>query len=152
MAGSIRINRTGDKYGSATVVGPDSLSSDWIIHWGCCGRVVPMDMEQVRSLARKHPQRCILCVTGKDTGPERSAAYLAKLAAAKARRAAAKDAERKASLAIRDAINLAQDACADQAGVHIPGRGFWPVLTGPFGRLYQNGHESLSRHAARAPK
>lgn len=121
---SNRRERTGHQYGIVTVVRPDPENqTGWIIHWRCCDRLQSVAASRVRDLEKSPVTRCQTCQR------HNQAVSPATLA------------QRARDKQLRDARQAAE--AAPPEGVHIPGSGFWPALKGPFGRLYQNGHESI---------
>jgi hypothetical protein len=89
--GNKRRDRTGDEYGSFTVLGedPDNWRL-WLGRWGCCGREQSVSVERCGVLMRTVPHRCIRCVKeGAMDNPE----YTASRAAHERERRAAKKME-----------------------------------------------------------
>jgi hypothetical protein len=128
-----RQDRTGAQYGAVTVLGTDPDNQRlWRVRWGCCGREQSVTPERCRGMDRTSPMRCITCVRREDSEDE---AY------SESRQAREKERMRQKRIAAKLLENHPEERNACE-GVTVPGWGFVPVLTGPFGRLNATGYEA----------
>ena len=121
-----RKDYTGIECGIVKVLGPDQEDiRRWTIHWRCCDRLEAVSADRMRTLIQRPPKSCIHClrrITSEDDAYSRDSQK--------------RELERQRAKGAKSEPPI--------EGVHIPGRGWWPVLQGPFGRLHQNGHEGAN--------
>ena len=112
-----RTDRTGQTHGALHVLALSVHNGrQWWVRWECCGRGELLD-SMVISHSAKHPPACCKACSKAPKAPKDPA-----------------KAKPKPDLRVRTkTAQESMEAARAQEGIHIPGRGWWPVLHGPMG-------------------
>ena len=133
-----RTDRTGQTHGALHVLALSVHNGrQWWVRWECCGRGELLD-SMVISHSAKHPPACCK-VCAKIPAADRPPAEPTPKPKPRPKPTV------KESLSVRRQTAQAMEAARAQEGIHIPGRGWWPVLRGPMGPRHGTGYGGYSR-------
>ena len=121
-----RTDRTGQTHGALHVLALSVHNGrQWWVRWECCGRGELLDSMVISYAVKKPPACCKACA--KIPAADRPPAEPTPKPKPRPKPTV------KESLSVRRQTAQAMEAARAQEGIHIPGRGWWPVLRGPMG-------------------